>query len=875
MRLTTGSRIGVYEVLAPLGAGGMGEVYRARDTRLGREVALKVLPATFAGDPDRLMRFEREAKTLASLNHPHIAQIYGLEQSAETLALVMELVDGEDLAARLARGPLPADEALPIARQIAEALEAAHEQGIVHRDLKPANVKVRPDGTVKVLDFGLAKALDGAAADEDDGAATITSPAVTARGVILGTAAYMAPEQARGTPVDKRADIWAFGVVLFEMLAGRPPFREETVSDTIAAVLREDVPWDALPAETPAPIRHLLRRCLARDPRKRLRDIGDADVEGLLAPGADAGDAHASRQARRVRPSWLAWAASLLLVGAAAAGVAWTARTPREPPARRFTLLTEDDAPPSASAISPDGEYLAYATTQRVWLRRFSDAEARPVPGSDGARAVFWSPDSAWLGFQAQGQLWKVAAASESAPVAIARVPADFTAFGGATWLADGRILFVTGSSGLYEVSSQGGEPRVLLAVDAAKETDFHQVRALPDGRRVLFVTHPVDASAPYTIEVFDGATRQTLLTGQGIAGPVYASSGHLLYATERGLWAVAFDLSAARTSGEPFLLQPDVYGPSVASDGTLVLLPASGGVQQELVWLDRSGQPGEPLSRQSSGMRGIRLSPDGRRAAAAVLTGGNPDVWVYDTTRRDERRLTFEPEPDTSPGWVANGQVIAYACGTALCVRGVDGATPRQTVLADNVLAVAATPDGGHLLLDRRPEGAVADVFRLEVDHGGVPAPGTGPTPLVPGPRIQALADVSPDGRHIAYQSNESGEFAIYVARFPSGEGKWDVSRGIGYRPRWSAAGDRLFFVDDLSRIVEVDVTATPAFSVGPRRIAVDARAAGANPGRDGFDRSLDGQRFLVARSPVEARRQASIYVVENWRAAFRGAPE
>ena len=345
-------------------------------------------------------------------------------------------------------------------------------------------------------------------------------------------------------------------------------------------------------------------------------------------------------------PGWRVWAASVLLVGAAAAAGAWITRTPPTLPPRQFTIVTEDGAPPTAASISPDGRYVAYATTQRVWLRRLSDATARAVSGSDGPSSVFWSPDSAWLGFQAQGQLWKVSAMADSPPVAIARVPADFTPPGGATWLPDGRILFATGSSGLYEVASTGGEARLVLDVDAGKDADFHHVSALPDGS-VVFVTHPTDASAPYVIEVFDGSTRRTVLSGAGLATPVYASSGHLLYATARGLWAARFDVSARRIAGEPVLLQADGYSPSVAADGTLVLLPDTFGARQQLVWLERSGLSGEPLSRESAGMRNIRLSPDGRRAVATVTTGGNPDLWVFDTTRLDERRLTFDPEPD------------------------------------------------------------------------------------------------------------------------------------------------------------------------------------------------------------------------------------
>ena len=646
-------------------------------------------------------------------------------------------------------------------------------------------------------------------------------------------------------------------------------------------MLKEDAP--ELGAHIPEGLRQIIGHCLEKDPARRFQSAADVAfaLRALSGGSTTSGQSvqHRSGGGRRMRlvavaaaaaSGRRAWAAIVLLVAAAAAAGAWITRPPPALAPRQFTMVTEDGAPPTAAAISPDGRYVAYATAQRVWLRRLSDATARAVAGSDEPRSVFWSPDSAWLGFQAQGQLWKVPAMSDSPPVAIARVPADFTQLGGATWLQDGRIVFVTGSSGLYEVASTGGEARLVLDVDASKDADFHHVSALPGGRSVVFVTHPTDASAPYVLEVFDGSTRRSLLKGDGIGTPQYASSGHLLYATARGLWAVPFDVSDPRIAGEPVLLQADGYAPSVAADGTLVLLPAALGAQQQLVWLERSGLSGEPLSRESGGMRDIRLSPDGRRAAATVTTGGNPELWVFDTTRLDERRLTFDPAPDTRPAWVADGKGIAYICGNGLCTMSLDGAVRPQTLFPDNVLQVSATSDGAHLLLARRAEDSLADLFVVDTRSDGVAVAAATPRPLIAGPRVQGQADVSPDGRYVAYQSNESGRFEIYVARFPSGEGKWDVSRGTGTMPRWSAAGDRLFFVDNLSRIVEVDVKLTPSFSAGPRRVAADARAAGANPARDGFDRSLDGQRFLVARSPIEARRQASIHLVENWLAVY-----
>jgi Tol biopolymer transport system component len=871
MTVPAGTRYGAYEIVAPLGAGGMGEVYKARDSRLDRLVALKMLPRDFANDATARERFEREARSASALNHPNILTVFDVGRDSGADYLVTELVEGTTLRERLAAGPLPPREVVRLGAQIADGLAAAHGAGLIHRDLKPENVMVTRDGRVKILDFGLAKPL------HDSQLAQETRTGISHAGLLVGTVGYIAPEQVRGEPGDTRSDLFALGVVLYEMTSGRRAFDRPTTVEALNAVLNEDAP--ELGPHTPEGLRQIIGHCLEKDPARRFQSAADVAFAlralsgGSTASGRPVQPPHGiggrMRSVAAAGPGWRVWAASVLLVGAAAAAGAWITRTPPTLPPRQFTMVTEDGAPPTAAAISPDGRYVAYATTQRVWLRRLSDATARAVSGSDEPRSVFWSPDSAWLGFQAQGQLWKVPAMGDSPPVAIARVPADFTPLGGATWLPDGRILFATGSSGLYEVASTGGEARLMLDVDAGKDADFHHVSALPDGS-VVFVTHPTDASAPYVIEVFGGSTRRTLLTGAGLATPRYASSGHLLYATARGLWAVRFDLSARQIAGEPVLLQADGHSLSVAADGTLVWLPDAFGTQQQLVWLERSGISGEPLSRESAGMRDLRLSPDGRHAVATVMTGGNPELWVFDTTRLDERRLTFDPEPDTRPAWVAGGKGIAYICGNALCAMSLDGAVRPQTLLADNVLQVSATSDGTQLLVARRPEDSLADLFVVDTPRDGAAAT---PRPLIAGPRTQVLADVSPDGRYVAYQSNEGGRFEIYVARFPSGEGKWDVSRGTGTMPRWSATGDRIFFVDDVSRIVEVEVQLTPSFSAGSRRVVVDARVAGANPARDGFDRSLDGQRFLVARSPIEARRLASIRLVENWLAVYGGA--
>ena len=511
MPLATGTRLGAYEILGPLGAGGMGEVYRARDTKLDRDVALKILPALFAVDPDRLMRFEREARTLAALNHPHVAQIYGVEDEGDVRALAMELVEGEDLAQLVARGPVPVDQVIAIARQIAAALEAAHEAGIIHRDLKPANVKVREDGTVKVLDFGLAKALEPTSSPDAlpgthkvaEGTSpahspTFTSPAFTQMGVILGTAAYMAPEQARGKTVDKRADIWAFGCVLYEMLTGRAVFAGETVTDTLAAIMTRDPDLAVLPAATPAVLRRLLARCLERDPKQRLRDIGEARI-ALDAP-AVAGDSRPVDPPSRIATR--AWLGGMVLVATASALVGWQMRTPPEPPVRRHTIPTPEDTPPFSAGVSPLGEAIAFVAGERVWLQWLNAFSPVEVPASDGAHAVFWSPDGSQVGFEARGQLWRAAAAG-GPPIAIGHVPQAFTMAGGAAWLEDDRIVFTTGGSGLLVIPAAGGEPVPLLDITPSADADFHNVSGLPGGRGVLFVRHPAVETEPFSLELY------------------------------------------------------------------------------------------------------------------------------------------------------------------------------------------------------------------------------------------------------------------------------------------------------------------------------------------------------------------------------------
>ena len=613
----------------------MGEVYRATDTKLGRDVALKLLPEAFASDSERLSRFEREGRLLASLNHPNIAHLYGFESASldggtPVHFIVMELVEGEDLAERLKRGTIPVDEAVAIARQVAEALEEAHEKGIVHRDLKPANVKLTPDGKVKVLDFGLAKAWTG-----NDDPLSGSAPALsqsptlartgTAAGLILGTAAYMSPEQARGKAVDKRSDIWAFGVVLFEMLAGRRLFDGETVTDVLAAVVREPIAWDALPAATPASLRGLLERCLERDPKARLRDIGEARI-ALARPGA----VEAPSATRTPRSPWpLAAAALAITMAAAAAG--WHARRPAPPELRKLDVAAEGLSADEArrAVLSPDGRRIAYFAERKIHVRDLDRAEARELPGTEGAAYAFWSPDGRTIGFYREETLFRLGLDSPS-PVTVARTGIHVSG-AGACWTTDGRIVYSRGNTGLFEVRAEGGEPRVLLEPDRESgDGHFHGCSLLPGGRGLVFVVHPTSAPANTIGLLADGRSRSVLsLPGETVADPAWSPSGHIVFgrtgAGRDGVWALPFSLERLEPTGEPFQVVAGAGGPSVGADGSLLYTPGQ--------------QP-----RAEPGVGFARGKDRGKRGGAARPERGPGPVSRREAHRgRDERRRAPE----------------------------------------------------------------------------------------------------------------------------------------------------------------------------------------------------------------------------------------
>jgi hypothetical protein len=669
--LTTGFRLGPYEIVSAIGAGGMGEVYRARDTRLNRDVAVKVLPDLLASDSERLARFEREAQVLASLNHPHIAHIYGVEDvltggGPHSRALVMELVEGEDLAARIARGPVPIDEALPVARQIADALEAAHERGIVHRDLKPGNIKVRADGTVKVLDFGLAKALDATEAPAISSTPpTITSPA-TQLGVILGTAAYMAPEQAKGGAVDKRADIWAFGCVLFEMLTGSRPFDGDSVTETLASILRADPDWTRLPPEGPPAIRALLRRSLVKNPMNRLRDIGDARIAlDEMATGVET--VPATDRGRRTLAWTLAPWVGLIVAGVVIVALATLREKSPPQPLRKWEVSMPgmQRGLGIEPVIAPDGGSIAYIADGRVLIRQLDQLVPREVAApAGGAEALFWSRDGAFLGYGAGRKLWKVSRnGGESS--ALCAIPESGRALA-ATWGADDTIVFSAWRGSLYRVSTKGGAATVLLAANPAAEVDFHRPQFLPDGRRLVFITHPITGPVNRIESLADGVRATVFDAGADAVSDVDVSpTGHLLFGrtgASQGVWAVPFELSSATVRGEPVLVALGAASFSLAADGTLSYAEVSrAGDLEQLVWLDRAGRVIQTIGMPRQSIAGPALSPDGRRVAFAGEQNDNVDIWIEDLERGGAMRVTSTADAEAQPAWSPRGDLLTF----------------------------------------------------------------------------------------------------------------------------------------------------------------------------------------------------------------------
>jgi eukaryotic-like serine/threonine-protein kinase len=870
LALSPGTRLGPYEVIAQIGEGGMGQVYRARDTKLHRDVALKVLPDSFANDPDRLARFQREAQVLASLNHPNIAHIHGLEESDGVRALVMELVEGEDLAQRLTRGAIPIDEVLPIARQIAEALEAAHEQGIIHRDLKPANTKVTPDGRVKVLDFGLAKAMEPAGiAPSVSQSPTITTPAMTRAGVILGTAVYMSPEQARGRPVDARTDIWAFGCVLYETLAGRRAFTGEDVNGTLAAVILREPDWTALPPETPASIRRLLARCLRKDPKQRLHHIADArlELEDPTADGAATAAVQAFEQHSRV-PLVIAGIAIVVLGGAAALQTARISRgVGAAPTSVHFSIvppvgfaLPEDDPYISPPVLSEDGTRVVIGyqgrTVNQLFTRRLDEDEMKPIPGTEGASGAFLSPDGRWVGFLANGGLKKVAT-SGGTPVTIAP-----TNFGAGAWAADDTIVYnPTYTSGLWRIAASGGTAQQLTTPDAADgELGHFWPQLLPDGQTVIFTSFrtPADRSRIELYSLSSG-TRKVLVDG-GFYGRLVAGS-HLLFARSSTVFAVAFDSGKYEPFGQPVPVISNVmHHPAlgmallgVSNTGALAYLPRPTATRR-LEWLDRTGR-GVAIGGERRRFDQPALSPDGRRIAFTIADDQSTDIWVYDIGLGTFGRVTSSPTTQANPVWSPDSRRLYFLFEEPvfhLYSRALDGGAAPERLL-----------DGP---LDQEPcaasnRGLVYTLGDPSTNGGLWLLPLVGdrtPRRIVDTPAAERDCALSPDGRWLAFISDETGRDEVYVRPLTDGAAHALVSSGGGRNPRWSRDGRELFF-----REGDKMMATSLRDGVAGKPVVLFERKM------RGYDVAADG-RFLAVL-PDETAPPLPVNVVTNWQEELR----
>jgi Tol biopolymer transport system component len=867
----------------------MGEVYRARDTRLNRDVAIKVLHGD-AVDPERLQRFMREAQALAALNHPHIAQIYGIEGNA----LVMEFVEGDELSARLERGAIPVDDAIAIAKQIAEALESAHDVGIVHRDLKPANIKVRDDGTVKVLDFGLAKALGqaggaGRAGGNYADSPTLATPAeITGAGMILGTAAYMSPEQARGKPVDKRADIWAFGVVLYEMLSGERAFPGDTVTDVIAAVVTREPDWSALPSTTPVRVRELLTRCFEKDHRVRLRDIGEARI-ALNAPhatpvtarpdlraSASAGKLAPLSTARRVLP----WAlAALALIAAIAA---WQLRPAPPEPLRKTELSLPADG--TAFTLSHDGESIAYFARGRVWVRDLASLEARDLAAAPlGQRSgIIWSPDSRSVAYNtADGRVW-VVSASGGAPFVVCTIP-ETRQLMGAEWRRDGSIVLAVWRGSLYQVPATGGEPRAIVTITPGKEVDFHNLVTLPDGRLVV-ATHleqPSGTAGGYAIEVIDGTAREVILAQSPFQPFGYVEEGYLLAArfdANAGVWALPYRGRGPLRAEDAFLVAGGGTFATADRHGTLLYsLPPAGPQLRELVWVDRSGRVTGQIGTAND-LGNPSLAPDGSRVAFTARVDNMRDVWVRDVQSGADTRVSFEADDEGRPSWFASSRRVIYnvpgRSDVQIVARDVGGASERKDVVPG--IGAQVSRDGRYLAFyvdDRGPNRLrYATIGTDGVVSSARPLFTSSPEPEGIGPTF------SPDGRLLAFvERQSSGNMEVFVTRFPSGEGRLQISAGGGRAPIWAANGELFYLAGSTDgpkqmMVVRVEDRDTLRANV-PVKLFDISEELDANYALPNYDVARDGKQLLMVRRAARTGSATRWVLVQNWPAEFERA--
>lgn len=905
MGLSSGTKLGPYEILTPLGAGGMGEVYRARDTKLGRDVALKVLPEVLARDPDRMARFKREAQLLASLNHPNIATIHGLEESETTRALVMEMIEGQTLAEVIGAGHgVPLQGALPIAKQVAEALEYAHERGIIHRDLKPANIKITPEGMVKVLDFGLAKALDvePSASSSVSNSPTLTA-AETRAGVILGTAAYMSPEQARGKPADRRADIWSFGCVLYEMFAGKRLFEGETVSDTLAGVLKAEPDWNVLPASTPPRLRELVRRCLTKDSKQRLQAIGDARIaiEETMAGnvGADPRVRPVEGERRSLLQRALPWAGMIVsAIVAALFAIGYMTRAPipahairayvKPAPNSNFTSFNGGTA---GIAVSPDGLRLAYVASMPdgksvLWVRSLDSLQAQPLAGTEGAVLPFWSPDSRFIGFFADGKLKKIEVAG-GPPLTLCDAPGGR----GGTWNRDGTIVFSPFfSTPLFRVSAAGGAATQVTTVDRSRNQSTHRwPYFLPDGRHFLYLAGnpftPVD-SPTNSIMLGSLDSKETKFLFNSHSNAIFAS-GHILFLRQNTLMVRPFDSKRLEFTGDAFPIadqvedvMPRVQGEFSSSENGILAYSERGAAgSRQLIWFDRSGKQVGAVPGTDS-YSDPHISPAGKELAFNLESPGS-DIWLYDVARDVKTRFTFSSGSSAgnlSQIWSPDSRSIAYASirngGFGIYQKAADGSGGEKLLVepgSEQKYPMDWSPDGKFILYINWESGG-ADIWVLPLQGDRKPYL------LSQAQQTQALsfssqttARFSPDGKWLAYTSSESGKFQVYVTPFPGPGGKWQVSTEGGWFPQWRRDGRELFYVSSIDdKIMAAEVKANgSSFEVGAVHTLFEIRPYFGLYTANLFDVTPDGQRFIVVNDAQQPG--AALTLVVNWLAALK----
>jgi len=892
MSVDVGTRLGSLEITALLGKGGMGEVYRARDTKLKRDVAIKILPEEFSRNADRVSRFLGEAEVLASLNHPNIGAIYDLEEVNGSHFLVLELVEGETLADRIARGSIPVDETLHIAKQIAEALEAAHELGVVHRDLKPANVKITPDGKVKVLDFGLAKAFETEAAGMNlSNSPTLVSGSVP--GVILGTAAYMSPEQAKGRSVDRRADIFAFGCVLYEMLSGNAAFQGETISEILARVIEREPDWSRLPAGTPLPIRRLLRRALKKDSRQRLGDIRDAriEIEEALVDPVRSETVVISTPTIRW---WSGWIAAALALGAA---LFFALRSPVNSPSGdviSFSVFPPEKTAFSAAfnttvnipkfALSPDGRALVFSAETAggrpmLWVRSMEQVGARELAGTEEAQDPFWSPDDRWIGFFAAGRLKKIPAAGGLVQV-LAETAVDFR---GGTWGPEDTILFGGGAGPILRVTSGGGKTTPVTITSASQAESHRSPYFLPDGLHFLYT---VQSGTPEESGVYagslDGKTKKLLI--HGFTGAVYVHPGYLLFVEGETLLAQAFDAERLELRDQPFAVAEHVGRSStsmsaVSASRTGTIAYAGSIVHNgRLTWMDRSGNPIGSAGTAEGDYTDFRLSPDDKRLAFSLVDrkAGAIEVWLTDLARGGTSRFAFGTSIAASALWSPDGSKLAFRS-----LRGViqffqrsaaGGGSDEPLLQAEtyrtagipsiNLIPTDWSPDGRHIIFSAPSVAFGNDLWLLPLSGDGKPAK------FIASPAEEMHGNFSPDGRLVAYTSNESGKFEVYVETFPRSDRKWAVSTNGGYEPRWRADGGEIYYLSEDRKLMAVSVGPGPSFGI-PKMLFQTRVPAGVTTNRTHYVATRDGRRFLVDTQTSEAPPNP-ITVVLNWTTAL-----